>query len=199
MAAKKAADKLALALKTKTLKELVGQEFHGEYITNFTVKPGTPIDNPVTHLTFSYAVQVAFLDVEGKLRKIIAAHDVGKVMNPMACAGQIEGGIHMGLGHTLSESFPSTKGIPDSLKMRDLQIVKARDTPEIEVILVEVPEDIGGFGSKGVGEIGLVPTAGAVAGAYHQFDGESTAGAVAGAYHQFDGEWKVELPFARKE
>jgi xanthine dehydrogenase molybdenum-binding subunit len=183
MAAKKAAEKLALALETKTLKELTGQEFHGEYITNFTVKPGTPVDNPVTHLAFSYAVQVAFLNEEGKLQKIIAAHDVGKVMNPMACAGQIEGGIHMGLGHSLSENFPSTKGIPDSLKMRDLQIVKARDMPEVEVILVEVPEDVGGFGSKGVGEIGLVPT----------------AGAVAGAYYHYDGKFNVELPIARKK
>ena len=183
MAAKKAAEKLALALETKTLQELVGQEFHGEYITNFTVKPGTPIDNPVTHLTFSYAVQVALLDEEGNLKKMIAAHDVGKVMNPMACAGQIEGGIHMGLGHTLSESFPSTKGVPDSLKMRDLQIIKARDTPEVEVIFVEVPEDIGGFGSKGVGEIGLVPT----------------AGAVAGAFYQFDGKPRFTLPLLRKE
>ncbi len=183
MAAKKAAEKLVKALESKTLKELKGQEFHGEYITNFTVKPGTPIDNPVTHLTFSYAVQVAFLDEKGNLKKMIAAHDVGKVMNPMACAGQIEGGIHMGLGHTLSESFPSTKGVPNSLKMRDLQIVKARDTPEVEVILVEVPEDIGGFGSKGVGEIGLVPT----------------AGAVAGALYKFDNKPRFSLPLLRKE
>ncbi len=182
MAAKKAAEKLALALKKNSLKELASKEFHGEYITNFTVKPGTPVDNPVTHLAFSYAVQVAFLNEEGKLKKMIAAHDVGKVMNPMACAGQIEGGIHMGLGHTLSENFPTTKGIPDSLKMKDLQIVKARDTPEVEVILVEVPEDVGGFGSKGVGEIGLVPT----------------AGAVAGAFHQYDGKCRFELPIARK-
>ncbi len=182
MAAKIAAEKLALALKTKSLKDLIGEEFHGEYITNFTVKPGTQVDNPVTHLAFSYAVQVAFLDKDGKLQKMTAAHDVGKVMNPMACAGQIEGGIHMGLGHTLSESFPTTKGIPDSLKMKDLQIVKARDTPEVEVILVEVPEDVGGFGSKGVGEIGLVPT----------------AGAVAGALYQFDGKIRSELPLQRK-
>ena len=160
MAAKHAAEKLALALQTKSLAELIGEEFHGEYITNFTVKPGTPVDNPVTHLAFSYAVQVAFLDKEGNLKKILAAHDVGKAINPMAVAGQIEGGVHMGLGHTLSESFPTTKGVPDSLKMKDLQIVKAKDTPEVEVIIIEEPEEILGFGSKGIGEIGLVPTAG---------------------------------------
>ncbi len=182
MAAKFAAEKLALALQSKSLKDLAGKEFHGEYITNFTVKPGTKVDNPVTHLAFSYAVQMAFLDEEGNLKKIIAAHDVGKAINPMACAGQFEGGVHMGLGHTLSESFPTTRGVPDSLRMKDLQIVKAKDTPEVEVILIEVPEDIGGFGSKGVGEIGLVPT----------------AGAVAGALHKFDGKTRFELPIARK-
>ncbi|MCE7739241.1 MAG: selenium-dependent xanthine dehydrogenase [Candidatus Heimdallarchaeota archaeon] len=182
MAAKFAAEKLALALQSKSLKDLAGKEFHGEYITDFTVKPGTKIDNPVTHLAFSYAVQMAFLDKEGNLKKIIAAHDVGKAINPMACAGQFEGGVHMGLGHTLSESFPTTRGVPDSLLMKDLQIVKAKDTPEVEVILIEVPEDIGGFGSKGVGEIGLVPT----------------AGAVAGALHKFDGKTRFELPIARK-
>ncbi len=182
MAAKHAAEKLALALKTQSLKDLVGEEFHGEYITKFTVKPGTKIDNPVTHLAFSYAVQMALLDEEGKLNKIIAVHDVGKAINPMAVAGQIEGGVHMGLGHTLSENFPLTNGFPDSLKFRDIQIVKAKDTPEVEVIIIEEPEDVLGFGSKGIGEIGLVPT----------------AGAVAGAYHQFDGKWRVELPIARK-
>jgi xanthine dehydrogenase molybdenum-binding subunit len=182
MAAKHAAEKLASALLTKSLAELVGEEFHGEYITNFTVKPGTKVDNPVTHLAFSYAVQVAFLDEEGNLKKIIAAHDVGKAINPMAVAGQIEGGVHMGLGHTISESFPTTKGVPDSLKMKDLQIIKAKDTPEVEVIIIEEPEDILGFGSKGIGEIGLVPT----------------AGAVTSAYHQFDGKWRLELPIVRK-
>ncbi len=182
MAAKLAAEKLKLALKSKSLKNLTGEEFHGEYITQFTVKPGTKIDNPITHFAFSYAVQVAFLNKEGKLEKIIAAHDVGKAINPMACAGQFEGGIHMGIGHTLSEKFPTTKGIPDSLLMRDLQIIRAREMPEVEVILIEEPEEVGGFGSKGVGEIGLVPT----------------AGAVTGALHKFDGKWRFELPVSRK-
>jgi xanthine dehydrogenase molybdenum-binding subunit len=100
----------------------------------------------------------------------------------MACAGQFEGGIHMGLGHSLSENFPTTNGVPDSLKLRDLQIIKAKDMPEVEVILIEEPEEVGGFGSKGVGEIGLVPT----------------AGAVAGALYQYDGKWRFELPISRK-
>ena len=182
MAAKHAAERLAKALQTSSLKDLAGQDFHGDYITKFTVKPGTKVDNPVTHLAFSYAVQIAFLDEAGKLMKMTAIHDVGRAINPMAVAGQIEGGVHMGLGHTLSENFTVTNGFPDSLKYRDLQIIKAKDTPEVEVIIVEEPEEILGFGSKGIGEIGLVPT----------------AGAVCGAYHQYDSKWRTELPIARK-
>ncbi len=183
MAAKRAAQKLAKALETKTLKELAGEEFHGEYISDFTMPPGTDTENPVTHFAFSYAVQMALLNEHGKLDKIYAIHDVGRAINPLACAGQIEGGVHMGLGHSLSESFPLTNAVPDSLKMRDLQIISARDTPEVEVILVEEPEEAGGFGSKGIGEIGLVPT----------------AGAVAGALYQYDKTWRFELPLTRKE
>jgi xanthine dehydrogenase molybdenum-binding subunit len=85
--------------------------------------------------------------------------------------GQIEGGVHMGLGYALSEDFPCTDGRPNSLKLQDLGILRASATPQIDVILIEVPDEVGGYGSKGVGEIGLVPTAGAVAGALFAFDG----------------------------
>jgi xanthine dehydrogenase molybdenum-binding subunit len=83
----------------------------------------------------------------------------------------MEGGVHMGLGYALSEDFPSTGGIPDSLRLRDLGIVPAKHMPEVDVILVEVPDEVGGYGAKGVGEIGCVSTAGAVAGALHAYDG----------------------------
>ena len=66
--------------------------------------------------------------------------------------------------------FRSTDGIPDSLKMRDCGIVPAKDTPQIDAILIEVPDEIGGYGAKGAGEIGLVPTAGALAAALYKFD-----------------------------
>jgi xanthine dehydrogenase molybdenum-binding subunit len=122
-------------------------------------------------MTFSYATQVVILDDEGRLERVVAAHDVGRAINPLLCVSQIEGAVHMGLGYALSEDFPCTGGHPDSLLLRDLGILKAKDTPRIEVILVEVPDEVGGYGSKGIGEIGLVPTAGAVAGALHAFDG----------------------------
>jgi len=172
-----AAEKLAADLapgagEAVALASLAGREYHGEYVCDFTTKPGADVADPVTHMTFSYATQVVILDDEGRLERVVAAHDVGRAINPVLCAGQIEGGVHMGLGYALSEDFPCTAGVPDSLLLRDLGILKAKDTPEIEVILVEVPDEVGGYGSKGVGEIGLVPTAGAVAAALHAFDGK---------------------------
>ncbi|MFH1574318.1 MAG: molybdopterin cofactor-binding domain-containing protein, partial [Acidobacteriota bacterium] len=171
-AAQIAARKLAADLDGALPEELAGREYHGEYVCDFTVKPGTDVENPVTHMTFSYATQVVILDDEGMLERVVAAHDVGRAINPLQCAGQIEGGVHMGLGYALSEDFPCTDGHPDSLLLADLGILKAKDTPPVEVILIEVPDEVGGYGSKGVGEIGLVPTAGAVAGALYAFDGK---------------------------
>ena len=170
-AGRRAAVKLAEALEGSSLTALAGRSFHGEYIVDFTTPPGADVDEPVTHMAFGYATQVVILGEDGHIEKVVAAHDVGRVINPQLCAGQIEGGVHMGLGYALSEDFPCTDGVPDSLLMRDLGILKAADTPAIEVILVEVPDGVGGYGSKGVGEIGLVPTAGAVAEALYRHDG----------------------------
>ena len=171
MAARRAASDLGRELQRCSPLELVGKEYFGEYVVDFTVAPGTEVENPVTHMAFGYATQVVILDDGGQIQKIIAAHDVGRAINPLACAGQIEGGVHMGLGYALSEDFPCTGGVPDSLRLRDLGIIGAAHTPPIDVILIEVPDPVGGYGAKGVGEIGLVPTAGAVASALHAFDG----------------------------
>jgi len=172
-AAQRAATQLADDLKHSTLEQLAGREYTGDYICNFTTRPGTPeaLTNPTTHMTFSYATQVVILNNEGRIERVVAAHDVGRAINPKGCAGQVEGGVHMGLGYALSENFPSTNAIPDSLLLRDCGILKAKDTPQIDVILIEVPDEVGGYGAKGAGEIGLVPTAGAVAGALYAYDG----------------------------
>ncbi|MEJ2582839.1 MAG: molybdopterin-dependent oxidoreductase, partial [Acidobacteriota bacterium] len=143
----------------------------GEYICDFTTAPGADVAEPVTHMAFGFATQVVVLGENGTVEKVVAAHDVGRAINPQLCAGQIEGGIHMGLGYALSENFPCTDAQPDSLRLNDLGILRPAHTPPIEVILVEVPDAVGGYGSKGVGEIGLVPTAGAVAAALHAHDG----------------------------
>jgi xanthine dehydrogenase molybdenum-binding subunit len=172
-AAQRAARQLADDLKHASLADLVGREYSGDYVCNFTTKPGTPeaLQNPTTHLTFSYATQLVILGEDGRIQRVVAAHDVGRAINPLACAGQIEGGAHMGLGYALSEDFPCTEGRPNSLLLRDLGIPKAKDTPPVDVILIEVPDEVGGYGAKGAGEIGLVPTAGAVAGALYSYDG----------------------------
>ncbi len=170
-AAQRAAQKLAADVADRSLVDLAGKTYDGEYVCEFTTRPGADVENPKTHMTFSYATQVVILDDDGRLDRVVAAHDVGRAINPLACAGQIEGSVHMGLGYALSEDFPCTGGRPDSLLLRDLGILKAKETPHIDVILVEVPDEVGGYGSKGIGEIGLVPTAGAVAAALHAFDG----------------------------
>jgi xanthine dehydrogenase molybdenum-binding subunit len=171
-AAQEAARKLAADLRESSLEQLVGREYAGEYVCNFTTRPGTPeaVLNPTTHLTFSYSTQVVILDEDGKLKQVVAAHDVGRAINPRLCAEQMEGGVHMGLGYSLSENFTSTNGKPDSLLLRDLGILRAKDMPKVDVILIEVPDEIGGYGAKGVGEIGCVSTAGAVAGALYSYD-----------------------------
>ena len=172
-AAQKAGQKFAADMKEHTLEELVGHEYDGEIVCNFTTRPGTPesFTNPTTHLTFSYATQVVILNDDGRIERVVAAHDVGRALNPRLCAEQMEGGVHMGLGYALSENFPYRDGRPDSLLMRDFGIVRAKDTPQIDVILIEVPDEIGGYGSKGVGEIGCVATTGAVASALYSYDG----------------------------
>lgn len=172
-AAQRAASELDADMKRLPLEQLVGREYKGDYICDFTTRPGTPeaLENPTTHLTFSYATQVVILGEDGRVKRVIAAHDVGHAINPKACAGQIEGAVHMGLGYALSEEFRTTGGRPESLLLRDLGILKAKDTPPVDVILIEVPDEVGGYGAKGAGEIGLVPTAGAVAGALHSYDG----------------------------
>jgi xanthine dehydrogenase molybdenum-binding subunit len=92
-------------------------------------------------------------------------------VNPALCEGQLEGSIHMGLGYALTEELPTENGMPVTHKLREIGVLRARDMPKMTVILVEDPEPEGPYGAKGVGEIGLVPTAGAVAGALEAFDG----------------------------
>jgi xanthine dehydrogenase molybdenum-binding subunit len=169
-----AAIKLRAALDAgKTLGDLVGQVFAADVLVDDTTSPGkTNADGKIkTHTAFGFATQVCILDAAGKLERFIAAHDVGRAINPALCEGQLHGSVHMGLGYALSEELPCEDGMPVAFKLRELGVLRARDMPQVEVILVEDPEPEGPFGAKGVGEIGLVPTAGAVAGALAAFDG----------------------------
>ncbi len=132
---------------------------------------GNDADEPVTHLAYAWATQVAILDDEGRLVKVVAAHDVGRAINPTLVEGQIEGGVHMGLGQALSEEFVVEGGVPVTRTLKSLHIIPPTGMPEVECILVEEPQPEGPFGAKGAGEAALVPTAAAVRGALQAFDG----------------------------
>jgi len=165
----------------------VGIDHVGEYRVDWTTKLGEPgIENPIIHSTFGYAAQLVIVDREtGKIEHVVAAHDVGRAVNPQLCEGQIEGSVHMGLGYALSEDFPSDPetGFPTNKTLRSLGILRAKDVPRISVQLVESAQPNSPYGIKGVGEIGLVPT----------------AGAVAAALHDFDGVWRSKLPMKRDD
>ncbi len=158
-------------LENHGLAELTGKVYRGKYVCDWTTKPGTDVKEQITHYSYGYAAQLCILDDDGKIKKFVAAHDAGKVMNPMLFEGQIQGAVHMGLGYALTEDLPMKDGYLVSDRMRDLKILRAHETPEIEVIGVEVKDPVGPYGAKGIGEIGLVPTAGAVANALYAYDG----------------------------
>ena len=145
----------------------VGIDYEGSYRVNWTNSLSEGLEHPVIHSTFGYAAQVAVLDPNsGNVRRVVAAHDVGRAVNPLLCEGQIEGAVHMGLGYALSEGFPTdSSGYPTNTTLRSLDIIRPKDMPPVEVIIVESPQPGAPYGIKGVGEIGLVPTAGAVAAA----------------------------------
>ncbi len=152
----------------------VGVDYEGEYRVDWTNKLSDGLENPILHSAFGYAAQIVIADKEtGKIEKVVAAHDVGRAVNPLLCKGQVEGSVHMGLGYALTEDFPTDiDGRPTNMTLRSLGILRPKDVPEIDVILVEVPQPRSPYGIKGVGEIGLVPTAGAVAQALFEVDGK---------------------------
>ena len=168
-----AAEKLKADLDAgRTLSDLVGNVYAGEVRIDDTTAAGQLKNGKIkTHTTYGFATQVVVLDANGAVEKVIAAHDVGRALNPQQCEAQIQGAVHMGLGYALTEELPCKDGMPVTFRLREIGVLRAEHMPEVEVILVEEPEPEGPFGAKGVGEIGLVPTAGAVAGALAAFDG----------------------------
>ncbi len=149
-----------------------GVDYFGEYRVDWTNKLSDGVENPIIHSTFGYAAQMVVLDDEGAVERVVAAHDVGKAVNPLLCEGQIEGAVHMGLGYALTEDFPADEnGWPTNMTLKSLGILRPKDMPPVDVILVESPQPGAPYGIKGVGEIGLVPTAGAVAAALRAHSG----------------------------
>jgi xanthine dehydrogenase molybdenum-binding subunit len=160
----------------------IGKDYEGRWVVDWTDHLGD-VENPTIHAAFGYAAQVVVIDREtATIEKVVAIHDVGKAVNPQLCRGQIEGSVHMGLGYALSEEFPADgTGTPTNMTLRSLGILRPKDVPAMEVELVECPQPMAPYGIKGVGEIGLVPT----------------AGAMAAALHDLDGVWRSSLPMMR--
>ena len=154
-----------------TLATLAGRVYEGEILIDDTTALGADVPKVKTHTTFGYATQMVVLDDKGRVARVVAAHDAGRVINPALASGQVEGAVHMGLGYALTEELHCENGMPVTFKLKEIGVLRARDMPEVEVILVEEPEPEGPLGAKGIGEIGLVPTAAAVAGALEAFDG----------------------------
>lgn len=162
--------KLKEALINKSLADLEGEEFYGEY-SGVTDPMNSEKEHPMSHIAYGYATQVVILDESGKIKKVIAAHDVGRAINPKNVEGQIEGGVVMGLGYALTEDLKVEKGIIKS-KFGTLGLFRSTDVPEIESIIIEKNQEELAFGAKGVGEIVVIPTAPAVQGAYYKYDGK---------------------------
>ncbi len=166
----KAARDLKSDLENSTLADLVGQEYFGRHVVDWTTTH--EVDGEiVSHFSYGFAVHLVILASDGNLKRIYAAHDAGTVINPTLFEGQVEGGVVMGMGYALSENFPLKNGKLTSTRMAKLGLPMAKDVPEIKVFSVQSADPVGPFGAKGVGEIGTIPTAPAIANAYCQFDG----------------------------
>ena len=169
-AAKRACEKLMEDLKDSSLEELEGRDYVGEYLAK-TDKMGSDVPNPVSHVAYGYATQVCVLNEDGTIKKVVAAHDVGKAVNPISVEGQIEGGVVMSLGYALTEQYEIKDGYPVS-RYGTLGLFKADKTPDVVPIIVEKPGVDVGYGAIGIGEITSIPTAPAVAGAYYKWSGD---------------------------
>ncbi|WP_288332870.1 selenium-dependent xanthine dehydrogenase [Cloacibacillus porcorum] len=151
------------------LSQLEGREFFAEYF-----EPTDPLGSkkpyPKSHVAYGFATHVVVLDKDRRVSEVYAAHDSGKVVNPIAIQGQIEGGVLMGLGYALTEKFDLKDCVPQN-KYGTLGLMRANQIPDIEAIYVEKKEllDVA-YGAKGIGEISTIPTAPAVAGAYYAVD-----------------------------
>lgn len=151
------------------LSQLEGREFFAEYF-----EPTDPLGSkkpyPKSHVAYGFATHVVVLDKDRRVSEVYAAHDSGKVVNPIAIQGQIEGGVLMGLGYALTENFDLKDCVPQN-KYGTLGLMRSNQIPDIEAIYVEKEEllDVA-YGAKGIGEISTIPTAPAVAGAYYAVD-----------------------------
>ena len=156
----------------KSMKDMIGEVYYGEYLAK-TDPLGADVPNPVSHVAYGYATQVCIIDQKtGKIEKLIAAHDVGKAVNPLSCEGQIEGGVVMSMGYALREQYPIDENCKPIDKYGSLRLFRSHEIPEIEAIVIDKPGLNVACGAIGIGEITSIPTAPAIADAYCRYDGE---------------------------
>ena len=152
-----------------SLEALEGREFYAEFFEP-TDKLGADVPFPKSHVAYGFATHVVILDDDGRVKEVYAAHDSGKVVNPISIQGQIEGGVLMGLGYALTEKFPLKDCVPQ-VKYGTLGLLRANQIPDIHAIYVEKEEELPfAYGAKGIGEIAAIPTAPAAQGAYYAMD-----------------------------
>ena len=153
------------------LSKLEGRDFFYEYFEP-TDKLGADVPFPKSHIAYGYATHVVILDNDGKVKEVYAAHDSGKVVNPISIQGQIEGGVLMGMGYALTEDWPLKDCVPQ-VKYGTLGLLRSTQIPDIHAIYVEKEKLLGvAYGAKGIGEIATIPTAPAIQGAYYALDGK---------------------------
>ena len=169
-AARRAAVELKRALEGRTLFDVEGVNFHAEY-TGITDKLGSPKEHPVSHIAYGYATHLVELDETGRVSRVVAAHDVGRAVNPVSIEGQIEGGVVMSLGYALTEDLPLEDGCP-TVSYAGLGLFRAHQTPDVKALIIEKPDSVLACGAKGIGEICSIPTPPAVQNAYYNFDGK---------------------------
>jgi CO/xanthine dehydrogenase Mo-binding subunit len=118
-----------------------------------------------------------------KVLNYVAAHDVGRAINPLGVKQQIEGGAIMGIGHTLTESLmrDNATGVPLNPNLLDYKVLSIKDAPPIDVVIVEKPKNYGAFGAHGIGE----PPMGA------------PGSAIINAVYNAVGVWVESLPISR--
>lgn len=132
-----------------------------------------PPEKTRLHFAYCYGAQAAVVAVnkrsgEVQVLRVVAAHDVGRAINPRLVKGQIEGGIMMGIGYALSEEMRLREGIPVTTTLKSLGVPGISHLPpDIVPIIVEDHHPLGPFGAKGMGELPMNPTAPAIVNAIH--------------------------------
>lgn len=166
-----AAEKIKDDLKNKKIEDLVGNKYYGYYVCDWTTPPEYK-GEMVSHFAYSFATHLVIIDVDGKIKKVVAAHDSGRIVNRKLFEGQIHGGVVMGIGYALKENLRLKDGIPTVTTLGRLGLLRSHEIPEnIEVLTIETKDADAPYSAKGVGEISFIPISAAIANAYRIYDG----------------------------